>query len=108
MFLIKIKYILKIVWQYLGKERSLGTKEILLTIGKYQVENNYRLRVVTNETNNQISNRYEHGLKEKNPKITTNDLEIRKLKISDSGWYECQLPTKPTQKNYIYLEVFGK
>ena len=92
------------MWQYLGKERSLLSKETLLTIGKYQVENNYRLRVVTNETNQQ---KYDHSLEE-NSIVTTNDLSIRKLKISDSGWYECQLPTKPTQKNYIHLQVFGK
>ena len=41
-------------------------------------------------------------------KITSNNLEIRKLQLTDSGWYECQLPTKPTQINYVYLEVLSK
>ncbi len=27
--------------------------------------------------------------------------------MSDSGWYECQLPTKPTQKTYVFLQVHG-
>lgn len=39
--------------------------------------------------------------------VTTNNLEIRKLQVSDSGWYECQLPTKPTQKSYVFLQVHG-
>lgn len=42
-----------------------------------------------------------------NYKITSNNLEIRKLQVNDAGWYECQLPTKPTQINYVYLEVLG-
>ena len=43
-----------------------------------------------------------------NGKVTSNNLEIRRLFTSDSGWYECQIPTKPTQKTYIYLEVLGR
>ena len=40
-------------------------------------------------------------------KLLAYNLEIRKLQLNDSGWYECQLNTKPTVKNYIYLKVLS-
>ena len=97
------------IWQY-GKR---GEIQRVLTIGGTQLETNYRVRVITNATENdrftldlQNSNLLNNDLKE-NSRITTHNLEIRKLHSSDSGWYECQLPTKPTQINYVYLEVLS-
>jgi len=110
-----------IIWQF-GKRGSLQT---VLSIGRTQIENNYRLRVITNSTNDQdteITFNYFHRSSFKshqqltatatsppleNLKITSNNLEIRKLQIADSGFYECQLPTKPTQINYVFLEVLA-
>jgi hypothetical protein len=109
-----------VIWQY-GK-RGEQTQTVL-TIGKTQVENNYRLRVISNYTNGQIdkhsnSNYYDQqaimqasssmSFHQNQTRVISNNLEIRKLTSSDSGWYECQLPTKPTQINYIYLEVLSK
>jgi hypothetical protein len=100
----------------------------VLTIGRTQIENNYRVRVINNSTNEEetgISFNYQKSLSAtelssnkqqqqqqqqqitENMKITSNNLEIRKLQLSDSGWYECQLPTKPTQINYVHLEVLS-
>lgn len=94
----------------------------MLTIGRTQIENNYRVRVINNSTNEEetgISFNYQKSLSAtelssnkqqqitENMKITSNNLEIRKLQLSDSGWYECQLPTKPTQINYVHLEVLS-
>ena len=83
-----------VIWQF-GK-RELSTDQVLLTIGHTQIENNYRVRVISNSSS-----------VAKTAPITSNNLEIRKLQLSDSGWYECQLPTKPTQKNYVHLEVLS-
>ena len=97
----------------------------MLSVGGTQVESNYRLRVISNSStlnDDDIidnggnsadtavdSNAYhiETGSASRN-RVTVNNLEIRRLQVSDSGWYECQLPTKPTQINYIHLEVLGK
>jgi hypothetical protein len=103
---------LKVIWQY-GKRGEAN--QTVLTVGGTQVESNYRIRIITNATNEetflpandaQTDDRYHQS--SGGGKITINNLEIRKLQVSDSGWYECQLPTKPTQINYIYLEVLGK
>lgn len=39
--------------------------------------------------------------------ISAFNIELRKLQLNDTGYYECQLNTKPTLKNYIYLKVLG-
>ena len=115
-----------IIWQY-GKRGS--SSQTVLTIGRTQIENNYRVRVITNSTNdddtelsfNYFQLRSQSSIppppsaslaKTSQPaaetlKITSNNLEIRKLQLSDSGYYECQLPTKPTQINYVFLEVLA-
>ncbi|CAF0864976.1 unnamed protein product [Brachionus calyciflorus] len=85
---------LPVIWQY---GRRGERNQTVLTVGGTQLENNYRIRVLTNSSDQQFS--------ENSKKITIHNLEIRKLHNSDSGWYECQLPTKPTQINYIKLEV---
>jgi hypothetical protein len=104
-----------VIWQY-GKriEKShLNTtnnnnNQILLTIGRTQIENNYRVRVVANSSSQSQSHVSTSTIiSNLNSKISSNNLEIRKLQLSDSGWYECQLPTKPTQKNYVHLEVLS-
>jgi hypothetical protein len=90
-----------------------------LTVGKTQVENNYRLRVISNSTIGQIEKHSSPIYFDQQAasslsfylnqsRVISNNLEIRKLTSLDSGWYECQLPTKPTQINYIYLEVLSK
>lgn len=86
---------MSVIWQY-GMRNE--TNQTVLTIGHTQIENNYRIRLITNITSNdqnQISR-----------KIVYN-LEIRKVNFKDSGWYECQLPTKPTKINYVHLEVMA-
>jgi hypothetical protein len=117
----KLIYKFKIIWQY-GKRGQ--DKQTVLTIGRTQIENNYRVRVINNSTNEEetgISFNYQKSLSAtelssnkqqqqqitENMKITSNNLEIRKLQLTDSGWYECQLPTKPTQINYVHLEVLS-
>jgi len=82
-----------IIWQFSksGPNSDVYAHQTVLTIGHTQIENNYRIRLINNSTD----------------LITTNNLEIRKLQVSDSGWYECQVPTKPTQKSYVYLQVHG-
>jgi hypothetical protein len=106
---------LKVIWQY-GKRGE--NSQTVLTIGNTQIENNYRMRVVSNSTNiveeesKQTNGTITHSdhsqrAQRRSVQITNNNLEIRKLQLTDSGWYECQLPTKPTQINYIYLEVLG-
>ena len=103
-----------VIWQYGKREKTHANasnnnnNQILLTIGRTQIENNYRVRVVSNSSSSQSQS---SALSTTTPapkfdsKISSNNLEIRKLQLSDSGWYECQLPTKPTQKNYVHLEV---
>ncbi len=116
-------HFIKVIWQY-GK-REQDQNQLVLTIGRTQIENNYRLRVISNSTDdekasfdtfNYIPNEVDKPVSVRNSddqplapsdRVTSNNLEIRKLRLSDSGWYECQLPTKPTQKNYVYLEVLG-
>ena len=92
--------------------------QVVLTIGQTLIENNYRVRVITNSSNEEnhspfdsvlIQSTYPSNVVKKSvEKVINNNLEIRRLQLSDAGWYECQLPTKPTQKNYVYLEVLGK
>jgi hypothetical protein len=105
-----------VIWQY-GKRGEAN--QTVLTIGGTQLETNYRVRVVLNtteydrkqhETFYNSNNSSNDAIFEPKPgsRLTINNLEIRKLQLSDSGWYECQLPTKPTQINYVYLEVLSK
>lgn len=82
-----------VIWQY-GKRGEAN--QTVLTVGGTQLETNYRVRVISNSSDSDDDLR-----------VTTHNLEIRKLQSSDSGWYECQLPTKPTQINYVYLEVLA-
>ena len=56
---------------------------------------------------NSIPTNLSIDLNKPNTPVFSNNLEIRKLHVSDSGWYECQLSTKPTQINYVYLEILG-
>lgn len=117
LFLLNVK----VIWQY-GKRGE--SNQTVLTVGGTQVESNYRIRIITNASNEENylemasqsdaalsaaqANEASSNKDESNPqRLTVNNLEIRKLHLSDSGWYECQLPTKPTQINYIYLEVLG-
>ncbi len=102
-----------VIWQY-GKRGEAN--QTVLTIGGTQLETNYRVRVVSN-TSELERGQYESVLgknftlaadAKSSPKLTVNSLEIRKLQLTDSGWYECQLPTKPTQINYVFLEVLSK
>jgi hypothetical protein len=95
-----------VIWQY-GKRGE--SNQTVLTIGRTQIENNYRVRVISNSSDGnsqQLSSDFSNSQTNAG-RLTVNNLEIRKLQLSDSGWYECQLPTKPTQKNYIYLEVLS-
>jgi hypothetical protein len=95
-----------VIWQY-GKRGE--SNQTVLTIGRTQIENNYRVRVISNSSDGngqQLSGEFTNS-QTNSGKLIVNNLEIRKLQLSDSGWYECQLPTKPTQKNYIYLEVLS-
>lgn len=110
-----------VIWQYGKREES---NQVVLTIGRTQIENNYRVRVISNSSSDQstferffLPSQMDHvpastpssliPKRVKPSKITSNNLEIRKLQLADSGWYECQLPTKPTQKNYVHLEVLS-
>lgn len=86
---------MSIIWQY-GKRNE--NNQTVLTVGATQVENNYRMRLITNISAN------DQGLFGKN---VIYNLEIRKVIFEDSGWYECQLPTKPTKINYIHLQVLS-
>ncbi len=91
--------------------------QVVLTIGQTLIENNYRVRVISNTSNEENHSPFDslfmqsthpsNIVKKSTEKVINNNLEIRKLQLADSGWYECQLPTKPTQKNYVYLEVLG-
>jgi hypothetical protein len=80
-----------------------------------QIEPNYRLRIITNIEDVDLKNFVDdtiHLQKSaseiyESEKILAFNLEIRKLQFNDSGWYECQLNTKPTIKNYIYLKVLS-
>ena len=89
--------------------------QTLLSIGNLQIETNYRLRIITNieekdyENNKVMNNSKKSPASEiyENQKLLAYNLEIRKLQFNDSGWYECQLNTKPTIKNYIYLKVLS-
>lgn len=97
----------------------------MLSVGGTQVEYNYRLRVISNSSTINDDDILDNGSRNSaadntavdssayhietgRNRVTVNNLEIRRLQVSDSGWYECQLPTKPTQINYIHLEVLGK
>ncbi|RMZ95528.1 igLON family member 5 [Brachionus plicatilis] len=82
-----------VIWQYGKRDENNQT---VLTVGATQLENNYRMRLMTNLSANDQS--------QMGKRIVYN-LEIRKVSCQDSGWYECQLPTKPTQINYVHLEV---
>lgn len=93
------------IWQY-GKRGEVN--QTVLSVGGTQVESNYRLRVISNASSlSSISDDDPFDSEPARSRITVNNLEIRRLQLSDSGWYECQLPTKPTQINYIHLEVLG-
>ena len=115
------------IWQYSRQSRGdRSGMQTVLTIGKTQIENNYRVRVISNSTDSpgdadSNKDKYLSHLNElitsqalansdtdRRMRVTSNSLEIRKLQVTDSGWYECQLPTKPTQKAYVHLQVFGK
>lgn len=98
-----------IIWQHSKREKNDHTRQVVLTIGKTLIESNYRVRVLSNgTTGHSIKSKISKLLEPQDmDKITTNNLEIRKLRIEDSGWYECQLPTKPTQKSYVFLQVHG-
>lgn len=86
---------MSVIWQH-GKRNE--NNQTVLTVGATQVENNYRMRLMTNiSANNQ-------GLF---AKYVVYNLEIRKVNFEDSGWYECQLPTKPTKINYVHLQVLS-
>jgi hypothetical protein len=96
-----------VIWQY-GKRGEAN--QTVLTIGGTQLETNYRVRVVSNTS--ELDRSLSESVLGKNwtgavAKLTLNSLEIRKLQLTDSGWYECQLPTKPTQINYVFLEVLS-
>ena len=115
-----------IIWQYSRQSREdRSGMQTVLTIGKTQIENNYRVRVISNSSDSPADtdsnkDKYLNHLNElitsqalsssdsDRLRVTSNSLEIRKLQVTDSGWYECQLPTKPTQKTYVHLQVFGK
>ena len=89
----------------------------MLSIGNLQIEPNYRLRIITNveEIDYEKSKNEDQKANSKklaseiyeSEKILAFNLELRKLQFNDSGWYECQLNTKPTIKNYIYLKVLS-
>jgi hypothetical protein len=117
----KINPYKKVIWQhgFRGKQN-----QTLLSIGNLQIEANYRIRIITNieEINYESmkngeldpiekiivdSTKTTSGILEAGQMLAYN-LEIRKLQINDSGWYECQLNTKPTIKNYIFLKVLSK
>jgi hypothetical protein len=111
--ILNLPYDMHVIWQY-GKRGEAN--QTVLTIGGTQLETNYRVRVVSN-TSELERGQYESVLgknftlaadAKSSPKLTVNSLEIRKLQLTDSGWYECQLPTKPTQINYVFLEVLSK
>ena len=108
--IMNLPHDMHVIWQY-GKRGEAN--QTVLTIGGTQLETNYRVRVISN-TSDFDKTQYEHLFKnvstnsfKLNSKLTVNSLEIRKLQLTDSGWYECQLPTKPTQINYVFLEVLS-
>jgi len=92
-----------VIWQH-GLSGSID--QTLLTIGNTQIEKNYRIRI-RNDDEKPVGkfNRDLDEVSSYEDKISAFNLEIRKLQLNDSGWYECQLNTRPTIKNYIYLNV---
>ena len=105
-----------VIWQY---GRRGERNQTVLTIGSSQIIDNYRVRAIASAQDDAAVELVEDKVLGKDDellslssnrrrqRISSVNLEIRKLQITDSGWYECQLPTKPTQVNYIYLEVLG-
>ncbi len=75
-----------VIWQF-SKSRIPET----LTVGFLQYRQDYRIRIVTNLTLD---------------KLQTWDLEIRKIRIDDEGYYICRVMAEPESvKRTIYLKV---
>jgi len=75
-----------VIWQY-SKSRIPET----LTIGYFYYRKDLRIRVVTNTT-------YESD--------QSWNLEIRKVKLEDEGYYLCKVMSEPdSQKRTIFLKV---
>ena len=78
-----------VLWQF-----SKGNLPETLTIGILQYRPDYRIRVITNSTN------------ESNDDTESWDLEIRKIRYQDEGSYTCRVMTnKETLKRVVHLKV---